>query len=89
MSRQAISLIEALSEMNDKTRPFQIKFVRYDQSRKQGGEVIELTNAITCGSAANLNNQDMISVRQLGNDNHPYPVRIHLITEFNNQKVHY
>jgi len=84
-----IPLREALSIMNEKALPFQIRFVTLDQGRKQGGKIIELTKATTVGAKYNMASLDMISVKQIGNNNHPYPVHIHLITEFNNQKVHF
>ena len=69
--------------------PFQIKFVTYDESRKKGGKIIELKSARTTGAKYNMASIDMITVRPTNNDDHPYPVHIHLITEFNNQKVHF
>ncbi len=73
--------------MNASKDAFQITFVSYDESRKTGGENISLTKAFKVGAKYNLNDNDMIAVRQEKNSNHPYPVHIHLITEFNNQKV--
>ncbi len=74
--------------MNNSKDPFQIKFVTYNESKQTGGEFIELKNCFKVGASYNLNENDMISVRQEHNSNHPYPIHIHLIKEFNNQKVY-
>lgn len=83
---QAIALIDALQQMELPT-PFQIKFVTADRAKKTGGKIIELTKAFKVGAKHNQRDNDTITIRQEGNSNHPYPVHIHLITEFNGQKV--
>jgi len=84
---ELITLTQALKQMNS-GKPFQLKFVTCNQSLNTGGEIIELKNAFKIGAKYNLKNNDMISLRQQHNEeHHPYPVHIHLIVEFNNQKV--
>lgn len=82
----AITLQDAL-DITAKPAPFQIKFVTLDKQRKKGGEIIELTEAQRVGASYNMRANDMISVKQLNNTNHPYPVHTHLIIEVNKQKV--
>lgn len=82
----AITLNDAL-DITAKAEPFQIKFVTFDKSRKQGGDIIELPSAQRVGASHNMKANDTISVKQLHNDNHPYPVHTHLIIEVNKQKV--
>lgn len=83
---RTIALPDALAEMKQGF-PFQIKFVTADRSRKTGGEIIELTKCVTGGAKHNQKNNDTISLKQVINDGHPYPVHIHLIIEYNNQRV--
>lgn len=83
----AIKLNDALDITNKEGIPFQIKFVSFDKSRNKGGEITELTNAERTGSRINMKANDMISVKQLNNSNHHYPVHTHLIIELNKQKV--
>lgn len=87
LSIMAISLIDALAQTEDKTQPFQIKWVAFNKSKKTGGNIIELTKAVRMGAKYNLSSNDMISVKQQGNSNHPYPIHTHLIIEFNNQPI--
>lgn len=82
-----ISLIDALNQTEDKSRTFQIKWVTLNKEKRTGGQVIELTRAVRMGAKYKLSGQDMIVVKQKGSGSHPYPVHIHLITEFNNQPV--
>lgn len=81
-----IALNDALSIMKNGS-DFQLKFVTADVSRKSGGDEVELSKAVLVGSKNNQKNNDMITVRQVINNDHPYAVHIHLITEFNKQKV--
>jgi uncharacterized protein YqjF (DUF2071 family) len=83
---QTINLNDALGVMKER-EPFQLKFVTADRTLKTGGKIIELTNAVEVGAAHHQKNNETITVKQLGNSNHPYPVHIHLITEFNHKKV--
>lgn len=75
--------------MEHGSKPFHIRYVALNKSTNEGGKIIELTNAVGVGAKYNLNNNDMISVKQSDGNNHPYPIHIHLITEFNHIKVHY
>lgn len=83
-----IALRDALSLMENSEAPFQVKFVTFNKSSKTGGKIIELTRAVRVGASFNLKDNDMIQVKQLDTNNHPHPIHIHLITEFNNKKVH-
>jgi hypothetical protein len=83
----AMALIDALNQMEEKDRTFQIKWVSFNKSKNSGGQIMELTHAKRVGAKYNLSNQDMISVKQTGNSNHPYPIHTHLIVEFNNQPI--
>ncbi len=85
--KKLIRLKIALAEMNSLEKAFQISFVTYNDTTKKGGEIITLTKAFKVGAKYNLNDNDMIAVKQEGNSNHPYPVHIHLITEYNNQSI--
>ena len=81
-------LRDALTVMQDKSLPFQIKFVTLDVKRKTGGEILELTNAVKVGSKrVDMKANDLINIKQLGNTNHPHYVHVHLITEFNHQTI--
>lgn len=66
---------------------FSIKFCTYNRSKKKGGQIIHLTKAVKCGLSHDMNENNTIGVKQLDSANHPYPVQIRLITEFNDQKV--
>jgi len=83
---KTIALNDALGVM-ELGEPFQLKFVTADRSRKTGGKIIELTKCVKTGTKHNQKNNETIMVKQVINNGHPYPVHIHLITEFNNQKV--
>jgi hypothetical protein len=83
---KTIALNDALGVM-EMGSPFQIKFVTADRGRKIGGKIIELTKAVKVGAKHNQKNNETITLKQVINDGHPYPVHIHLITEFNHQKV--
>lgn len=83
----AIALADALNQMEDKSKTFDIKWVSYNKEKKTGGKIIHLTRAERGGAAYNLKDQDMIVVKQQGNSNHPYPIHTHLIVEFNNQPI--
>lgn len=84
-----ITLASALKQMEHCSEPFHIRFVTANKAKNEGGKIIELTKAVKVGAKYNLNNNDMIAVKQLDNSNHPYPVHIHLITEFNHNKIFY
>lgn len=84
-----ITLAAALQQMEHGKIPFHIRFVSFNKSTGTGGKIIELDSAIKTGSKYNLNNNDMISVAKSDGSDHPYPVHVHLITEFNHIKVHY
>ena len=84
-----IMLSAALKQMEHGSAPFHIRFVTLNKSKDEGGKIIELTKAVKVGAKYSLNNNDMISVKQSDNSNHPYPVHIHLITEFNHNKIFY
>jgi hypothetical protein len=83
---QAIALTDALGTMGIGDT-FHIKFITYDANRKTGGKVIELSQAFKVGAKHNQKNNETITVKQHGNTHHPHAVHIHLITEFNHQKV--
>ncbi len=89
-----IALIDALNKMDDKDGfdrkiPFDIKYVQYSRTTRKGGAIIELKNAITVGSKMNLAENAMRNVRCKHNNNHPYPIHIRLILEFNGEQVFY
>jgi len=84
-----ITLGAALKQMEHGSKPFHIRFVTFNKSTGEGGKIIELGNAVKVGAKYSLNNNDMISVKQSDHTNHPYPIHIHLITEFNHIKIHY
>lgn len=84
-----ITLASALKQMEHGSKPFHIRFVSYNESKDEGGKFIDLENVVRVGAKYNLNNNDMISVKQSDRTDHPYPIHIHLITEFNHIKVHY
>lgn len=69
--------------------PFSIRFVTFDKKRKQGGEIIELDNAVRTGLQANTVEHQLIGVKQLHNSHHPYSVHTRLITMLNDKKVYY
>lgn len=81
----AISLIDGLSITEDKRQSFTIKYVKYNDAKKTGGQIIELPRAYRGGSAYKLEKQDMISVIQ---DGRSYPVHTHLILEINKQAIY-
>lgn len=81
----AISLIDGLSITEDKRQSFGIKYVKYNDSKKTGGQIIELPRAYRGGAAFKLEKQDMISVVQ---DSRHYPIHIHLILEINQQQIY-
>ncbi len=83
-----LSLIDALAITEVKERPFQLKFVAFDKTKKTGGNVVELTNAYRVGAKYNHADNDMITVKQKNNSNHPYPVHTHMILEVNGQEVY-
>jgi hypothetical protein len=83
----ALSLHDGLNITEDSQRPFAIEFVTFDQSRKKGGEIIKLTNAVRVGAKHNQKANDTISVKQIGNSNHPYIVHTHLILSINEQQL--
>lgn len=83
---QNILLNDALQIM-DGHEPFQIKFVTCNTSLKTGGKIIQLTHAKKVGSAHNQKENGTVTVKQLDNSNHPYPVHIHLIIEVNNKRI--
>lgn len=80
-----IHLDDALTAMKDKTRPFSISFVTCSADKKKGGEIIKLDNAVECGLP--YKSKQRIGIKQLNNSHHPFAVHIHLITEYNNEKV--
>lgn len=82
-----IPLTDALHLMNDRDAVFSIAFVTFNKSKNTGGEIIKIDNARRVGAKFNLTENNMISVRSIDNSNHPYPVHIRLITEFNGQIV--
>jgi len=83
---QTINLNDALGVMKEGI-PFQLKFVTANRQLGTGGKIIELTSAVEVGAKHNQKNNETVTVKQVGNDSHPYPVHIHLITEFNHNKV--
>jgi hypothetical protein len=84
-----ITLAAVLKQMENGSEPFHLRFVTFNKSKKEGGKIIELNRAVKVGAKYSLNDNDIIPVKQLDNSNHPYPVHIHLITEFNHIKVHF
>lgn len=83
---KTIALYDALGEM-DLGIPFQLKYVTADRNRKTGGKFIELPKCVKVGSTHSHKNNNTITVKQLDNNSHPYPVHIHLIVGFNHKKV--
>lgn len=83
----SISLLDALQITEDSSIPFGIKFVSFDESRKKGGEIIELNDCVRVGASHSMKNNDTISVKQRGMKKHPYTVHTHMILEVNNQEV--
>lgn len=83
-----ISLRDALQITEDKSRNFDIEFVSFDEARKKGGEVIELTGCIRTGASHSMTNNNTISVVQPGRNKHPYAVHIHLIKTINKQEIY-
>lgn len=83
-----LSLIDALAITEVKERPFQLKFVAFDKAKKSGGNIVELTDAYRVGAKYNHADNDMITVKQKNNRNHPYPVHTHMILEVNSQEVY-
>ncbi len=83
---KTIALNDALGVMKQ-GHPFQIKFVTANRSEKTGGKIIELTKCVEVGAKHNQKNNGTVTLKQVINDSHPYPVHIHLITEFNHHKV--
>jgi hypothetical protein len=83
----SLSLLDALQITEDVMHPFQIKFVTLDKSRKTGGELIELTNAVRVGSKHNMKENDIINVKQIDSSHHPHIVHTHLILEVNHQEI--
>jgi len=81
-----IPLRDALLDM-DNGKPFHIKFVSFNKTLRKGGEFIEVQRASKCTQKYNLKNNDMIAINNINNSAHPYPVHIHLITEYNHQRV--
>ena len=88
---KAISISEVLGELDEKTLPdgskkvFSIKFVQKD------GEVRYFNRAISSGLNLNLKKHAMRGIlpvnKQLKPIDHPYPVKIWSIIEFNNNEV--
>jgi len=83
----AISLIDALGITEEKSRPFAIRFVTFDASRKKGGQIIDLSNAVRVGTSHNQKDNDTITVKQLNNSHHPHTVHTHLILSVNNNQI--
>lgn len=83
---KTIALPDALAEMKQGF-PFQIKYVTANRIKKTGGKIYELTKCIAVGAKHNQKNNETITLKQVINDSHPYPVHIHLIVEYNNQRV--
>ncbi len=83
---KTIALNDALGVMK-LGHPFQIKFVTANRSKKTGGKIIELSKCVEVGAKHNQKSNDTITLKQVINDHHPTTVHIHLITEFNHQKV--
>lgn len=83
----AISLNEALSITEDRTRLFDITYVSLDIARKKGGEVIALAGCQRAGASHNMKNNDTISVVRPNAPHHPYTIHNHLILEVNKQEV--
>ena len=81
-----ISLNEALQQM-DNGVPFHIKFVAFNKAQRKGGHFIEIHSGVKANAKYSLSNNDMISVKETNNSNHPYPVHKHLITEYNHKRV--
>lgn len=83
----SLSLLDALQITKNNLVPFGIKFVALDKSRKTGGEIIEIADAVRVGASHNMKANDTISVKQIGANRHPYSVHTHLILEVNKQEV--
>lgn len=84
-----IRLSEALKITETSAKPFHIRFVQYDKTRNKGGQIIEVEQATRVGAKYSLKNNNMISIKSVGNSDHPRPVHIHLITEINHTKIFY
>ncbi len=83
---EMITLRDALSQM-DNGKPFHIKAVAFDKGKRKGGNYIEVHNAVKISAKYSLKDNDMISVKSTHNSNHPQPIHIHLITEYNHKRV--
>ena len=83
---ETISLRQALTVM-DTNIPFHIKFVAFNKSKREGGHFVEIQSGVKAGAKYNLKDNDMISVKHTNNTDHPYPVHIHLITEYNHKRT--
>lgn len=89
-----IHLADALNiadekDVHGRKKPFAIKWVSFNKSKQEGGEIMELTEAVKVGSTHSQKDNDLIVVKQLHNSHHPMPVHIRLIIEFNGLKVYY
>lgn len=82
-----ILLSDALLQMEKCRTTFQLKFVTLNISQKTGGEIIELTNAYRVKKVNKKVADNLINVKQKDSQHHPHLVHIHLITEFNHDKV--
>jgi hypothetical protein len=83
---ETISLRDALTMM-DNGKPFHLKAVAFDKTKKKGGHFIELKSVVKVGARYSLKDNDMISVKTPGGDSHPYPIHTHLITEYNHNRI--
>jgi len=87
-----ILLLDVLNIMNQKDLKgnpeiFSICFFTYSRTKKTGGEMIELKNAVKTGLPFSLKDSQMIGVKVPKSSHHPIAVNTRLITRFNGEKV--
>ena len=83
---EIISLRDALNEM-DNGKPFSIKAVAFDKTKRKGGNFIEARSVIKIGAKYSLVDNDLISIKRTNNSTHPIPIHTHLIVQYNNKRV--
>ncbi len=83
---ETIPLREALLQM-DNGIPFHVKYVAFDKAQRRGGHFVEIASGVKVSAKYSLKNNDMISVKHSNNSDHPYPIHIHLITEYNHKRT--
>lgn len=67
--------------------PFSIEFVKFSESTKEGGELLQLDSVVKCGLKKGIDDKHLIGIRTVNNSHHDYTVHINLITNINGQRV--